>query len=227
MKIPSDLIEKYPAEKPRQCVHWKTLCPECEARFPGLATECPECGAVRQRCKNRAMENEDSCRRHMRARPYSILTLASSALADGILEEMIEGDERDLTEEYQTSRYILAHQSAVLIKALNDPDTLLDPKVVSGYTKASKTFFEIAERRKKIEDGEQLTITIDPQSKQFIQRRINAILKAFKEVLEEHIHADSVVKEILYALQQKLKLPGNARTIVPLHKQQKAEDLVQ
>lgn len=227
MKIPSDLLEKYPAEKPRQCVHWKTLCPECEEKFPGLETTCPHCGTIRQRCRNAPMENEDSCRKHMRARPYSILTLAAGSLADGMLQEMIEGDERDLTEEYQTSRYVLALQSKALLELLSDKDKPVDPKVVASYAKASKTFFEIAEKRKKIEDGEQITITIDPQSKQHIQRRISIMIQAFREVLEEYIHADSVRKEMLYSLQQKLKLPGNKRTIVPLHKNKKAQEFAQ
>lgn len=213
MKIPSDLLSQYPETIPQQCIHWRSCCAACGTRYTQVETVCSDCGAPRERCKNKCMRDEDSCRVHIRARTYNVYTVLSQHMADDALEAMIERDDRDLAQEYQLARMVIANMVDPVEQAISGkkfrPDKLLE---------MLKTFFEIAEKRKKIEEGDQLNIRIDDEAKRHIRGRMKALIGAFQQALQEHLpDQESLHCRILARVRELSHLPGNEKTIVPMH----------
>lgn len=216
MKIPKDLIDDYPPTRENQCTHWKSICPECGVRFPKLATVC-ECGAKRERCRNVCMDGEDSCRVHMRGRTYNIFTVAAQNFADSALENMIERDDRDLAQEYQLARALIAQEL--------DPDKL-GTGGVDGIKlmKMLSMFFDIADKRKKIESGETLNVQIGDEARRFIQQRMKSFVGAIDQTLKEFFpEQESLRLQILERVRELASLPGNEKTIVPMLNGKKAK----
>lgn len=187
-----------------QCVCYKRVC-TCGTRFPVGSTVCPSCGAVRPRCGNRAMEGEEVCRAHATGRPFSLYSKLAATLSDGALEELVEQDDRDLSQEYALAKVAL---SCVLDGEVNpDSKTLLA---------MVKDFFTIAEKKKTIEKGQVLNIAWNDDLVNALRKRVRLLVRTMNEVLSEYIDDEELRTKILKEVQSRTKMPGNAVT-VPLN----------
>ena len=168
-------------------------------------------------CKNQCMEGEDSCRVHMRGRTYNIFTVAAQNIADSALENMIERDDRDLAQEYQLARALIAQEL--------DPEKL-GKKGVDGIKlmKMLSMFFDIADKRKKVESGETLNVQIGDDARRFIQQRMKAFVGAMGTALEEFLpEKESLRLAILQRVKELAALSGNEKTMIPMLNGRKAK----
>ena len=194
-----------------QCAALRAVCPECGTRFPSGSRECPECGAKRPRCKQHAMKNEIFCRSHMRNRPFTLYNKLAATIADTELEEIIEADDRDLSQEFALARVCLS-------AAMDDPDSYTSKDILDMV----KQFFIIAEKKKNIEQGQVLNITFNDDMVTAFRARFRKILRVFKELVDEYVEDENIRKKMLDDLYTKTKLTGNMLSSPP-----KASEYVQ
>ena len=87
-----------------QCTAFRVICPECGNKFPTGSRECPSCGAERPRCQNKALPGEVVCRKHLKKRNFTLYNKLAATLTDTELEEIIEADDHDLSQEFALAR---------------------------------------------------------------------------------------------------------------------------
>lgn len=187
-----------------QCVAYRRTCPSCGTRFPLGATKCIECGEVRPRCQHRAMENNIVCRSHATGRPYSIYSKLAGTLSDTVLEEIIEADDRDTSQEFALARIALS-------TVLDHPGEVKSDKLLQMI----KDFFTIAEKKKNLEQGQVLNISWNDDLANSLRIRIRKLLKTFEQILEEYIPDQELRYKILVELKERTKLQGNLITSPP------------
>ena len=185
-----------------QCVAFIRVCPKCGTRFPIGADHCISCGEPRPRCQHRAMENEIVCRSHSFGRPYSIYSKLAATLSDSVLEEIVEADDRDLSQEYALAKVALS-------SVLDDPKSIKSDKLLA----MCKDFFTIAEKKKNIEQGQVLNISWNDDLVNSLRTRVRNLIKTFEALLEEKIEDPDLRKEILTELRDRAKLVGNMVTV--------------
>ena len=185
-----------------QCVAYIRVCPKCGTRFPSGSDHCIECGAERPRCQHRAMENETVCRSHATGRPYTIYSKLAGTLSDSVLEEIVEADDRDLSQEFALARIALS-------SVLDNPDQIKSDKLLGMV----KDFFTIAEKKKNIEQGQVLNISWNDDLVNSLRLRVRKLIKTFESILEDYIEDESLRKTILLELKERTKMPGNAVTV--------------
>lgn len=213
--IGNPTLEKlYPEEFPNQCAYLKNICPSCGNRYPaGIILDCPTCGAKRPRCQNKHMTNEDACRTHVHGRPYSLYTQIAATLADSSLEEFIEKENYDLTQEFALARIAL---SGALENGKMTSDELLE---------RLDMFFKIAQRKKKIEEGDVINLSWNDDLVVALKKRWRQTILSLEEVLKteisnlplkEEVDLDFTINVILTKVRQQSKLIGNKMT-TPSH----------
>lgn len=206
-------LEKlYPDEKMNQCSYLKNICPKCYNRYPaGIVLECSHCGTPRPRCQNLKMTNEDCCRQHAHGRPYSLYTQVAAQLADSSLEEFIEKENYDLTQEFALARIALAGAMENGQMTSTDLMERLD------------MFFKIAQRKKKIEEGDTINLSWNDDLVIALKKRWRLTIQALEGVLKEEImklplkeevDVDFLINVILTKVRQESKLIGNRMTTV-------------
>lgn len=188
--------------KENQCTAFIRVCPSCGTRFPPGSRKCINCGKDRPRCKHTAMTGETVCRSHCSGRPYSIYSKLAATLADGALEELVEADDRDLSQEYALAKVAL---SAVL----DNYEGIDSPKLLSMV----KDFFTIAEKKKNIEQGQLLNISWNDDLVNSLRTKIRRVTQTIKELLEEYIEDEELRNKILLELRNRMKTPGNQITV--------------
>ena len=194
-----------------QCTAFKAICTECGTKFPSGSRTCPKCGATRPRCTNHVVKGEVVCRKHMKGRPYSLYSKLAATLTDTELEEMLEADDRDLSQEYLLARVCLSGA--------------LDPN--HRYTsdemmKMIKDFFTIAEKKKNIEQGQMLNISFNDEMVNSLRSRIRKMIKVFGDVVKENVPDEALQTKIMTDLYNRVRLPGNMISSPP-----KASEYVQ
>ena len=181
-----------------QCTAFRAVCQECGTRFPTGSRECPNCGAKRPRCTNHVVKGEVVCRKHMKGRPYTLYTKLAATLADTELEEIIEADDRDLSQEFALARVCLS-------AALDNPAAYTSKDVLDMV----KQFFIIAEKKKNIEQGQVLNISWNDDLVNSLRQRVRKLIRTFAEIIDDNITDENLRKKMLEELYSKTKLNGN------------------
>ena len=194
-----------------QCTAFRAVCKECGTRFPSGSRECPNCGATRPRCMNRVVKGEVVCRKHMKGRPFTLYTKLAATIADTELEELIEADDKDLSQEFALARVCLS-------AALDTPEAYSSKDLLDMV----KQFFIIAEKKKNIEQGQVLNISWNDDLVNSLRSRVRKLIRTFSEILEDNIQDEDLKKKMLNELYTKTKLNGNMISSPP-----KASDYVQ
>lgn len=177
-----------------QCVCFKRVCDICGHRFEGTETKCPVCGALRPRCQHKAMKGEEVCRMHSKAKPYSLYTKLSASISDAALEEFIEKENNDLEQEFALAR--LALSGALDNQKLNSK-TLMH---------LVKVFFEVAEKKKNVEKGQQINISWNDELAASLRKRFRFFIKSVNDVLSENIEDKEKVQDIMEKIKEKVKM---------------------
>lgn len=202
------LAKLYPDEFEGQCAALKNFCPNCGKRFEKYKTEC-KCGTKRPRCQNKAMRNEDVCVTHAKNRAYKLYSKLAATISDSQLEEFIEKDQRDLTQEFALARIALSGA--------------LDNRSISSEQLMSlvKEFFDIALKKKRIEEGDLVNIQWNDDMANALRLRFRNIIKELGDTLKAHltddvlradVDKDELLKKIFYDLKKVTKLLGNKLT---------------
>lgn len=194
-----------------QCVAYLNVCKECGTRFPVGSRECPNCGAKRPRCKCKAMKGEVVCKSHAKNRSFTIYNKLAATIADTELEEIIEADDHDLSQEFALARVCLS-------AAIDSPDSYSSKEILEMV----KQFFIIAEKKKNIEQGQVLNITFNDEMVTAFRSRFRRILRVFKEIVDEYVEDDQIRRKMLEELHEKTRLTGNMLSVPP-----KASEYVQ
>lgn len=189
--------------KPNQCVAFIRVCPQCGTRFPVGSRKCISCGAVRPRCQHTAMEGETVCRSHATGRPYSIYSKLAATLVDGALEELVEADDRDLSQEFALAKVALSH-------ALDQTPVQVSSKDLLSMI---KEFFIIAEKKKNIEQGQMLNISWNDDLVNSLRQRVRKMVKVFEEILDVYIEDESLKTKMKQDFREKMKTFGNSITV--------------
>lgn len=185
-----------------QCVAYKRLCPDCGTRFKPDDVKCPNCGAPRPRCKNRAMAGEEVCRSHAHGRPYSLYSRLAAALTDAPLEELLDEEKlRDLDEPYVLAK--------IALSSVFDEEDKPDSEKIIGMV---KQFFIIAEKKRNIESGKMLNIAWDDKTLNILRARVKKYFITLKQVLDRNIQDEDLKLKILKELHDEMKLVGNQIT---------------
>lgn len=185
-------------KKENQCIAYVRVCQECGTRFPIGSTKCIECGAERPRCQHTAMAGEEVCRSHVTGRPYTIYSKLAGTLSDTVLEEIVQADDRDLSQEFALARIALS-------TVLDTPGSVKSDKLLVMV----KDFFTIAEKKKNIEQGQVLNISWNDDLVNSLRQRVRRLIKTFEAILNEYIEDEALRKEILIELKERTKMPGN------------------
>lgn len=196
-----------------QCIAYIRVCRKCGTRFESTDTHCQNCGAVRPRCRHRAMEGEQVCRSHSHGRPYSIYSILAGTLSDTVLEEIIEKDDRDLSQEYSLAKVALSH-------ALENYENVDSKELMSMV----RDFFTIAEKRKNIEQGQVLNVAWDDKMVSAMRIRMRKMILTFSDILEQYIPDEGKRKEALKELRERTALVGNSLTIPSMDEYYKEND---
>ena len=194
-----------------QCTAFRNVCPECGTRFPSGSRECPNCGATRPRCQNKAINGETVCRKHLKGRHISLYNKLAATIADTELEEIIEADDHDLSQEFALARICVS-------AALDDPGTYTSRQVLAML----KDFFTIAEKKKNIEQGQVLNISWNDDLVNSLRARVRKLIHTFSEILEENVKDEDLKKKMLSDLYSRTKLNGTMVSCPP-----KASDYIQ
>jgi len=194
-----------------QCTAFRSICPNCGNRFPSDARVCPVCGEDRPRCQGHVSPGEVVCRRHMRNRNYSLYSKLAATLTDTELEEIIEADDHDLSQEFALARICVS-------AALDNPGEY-NSKQILGML---KDFFTIAEKKKNIEQGQVLNISWNDDLVNSLRARVRKLIRTFSEIIDDNISDPDMKKKMLEELYSKTKLNGNMISSPP-----KASDYVQ
>lgn len=202
----------YPDEFLNQCIALKNTC-SCGVRFVGTELTCQACGAKRTRCQKRSMANEDTCPSHAHARPYSLYSRLASTLSDAAIEEFIEKDNLDLTQEFALARLAL---SGILEKQNITSEELM--------TRLNE-FFTIAQKKKKIEEGHILKISWNDDLFNSLKKRWRLIIREMETVLKEELQpelfkegvdVDYLLKKVFTEVKERSKMLGNQLTLTDL-----------
>lgn len=207
-----ELEKLYPDEFPNQCACLKNICPECGTRFPsGIVLVCPTCGAKRPRCQNKHMTNEEVCRTHVSGRPYSLYTKLAAQINDASLEEFIERETYDLSQEFALAK--------IALSAALDNQQITSKELMENLN----AFFTIAQKKKRIEEGETLNVQWNDELVVALRKRWRKTLIALEGVLIDSIkEIPSVpkdfdyefwVKKVMTRVKEQSKLLGNAITV--------------
>lgn len=194
-----------------QCTAFRAICPECGTKFPSGSRKCPTCGADRPRCQQHVVQGEVVCRKHLKGRPFSLYTKLAATLADTELEELIEADDHDLSQEFALAR--------VCVSAALDNPGEYSSKQILGMV---RDFFTIAEKKKNIEQGQVLNISWNDDLVNSLRARVRKLIRTFAEILDDNIQDEELKKKMLEELYSKTKLNGNMISSPP-----KASDYVQ
>lgn len=208
------LLKRYPDAFPGQCMFLKNTCTKCGTRFPeGQAmVTCPKCSADRERCRNKVMPNENCCRIHAEQRTYSLYKTVAASIGDAALEEFIEKEEFDLTQEFALAKIAI---TGALSGTTPDPKSLM---------KLLTQFFAIAERKKKIDQGEVINLTWNDDLVNELRKTFRRYVNSLAVTLEAKIPigvaltADdkaNLVKEIFAEVRAQTHLLGNQLTMPP------------
>jgi hypothetical protein len=188
--------------KEDQCIAFLRVCKSCGEKYPSAADKCVHCNRERPRCQNRAMEAEETCRAHARTRSYSIYNKLAGTLSDSVLEEVIEADDRDLSQEYALAKIALS-------SALDNPGTANSKDIMALV----KDFFTIAEKKKNIEKGQVLNIAWNDDLVNTMRLKMRKLIKTFEELLLEFVPDDQLRKQILVELKERTRLIGNSLSV--------------
>jgi hypothetical protein len=194
-----------------QCTAFRSLCPNCGNKFPSGSRECPECGATRPRCQNKVVKGEVVCRSHMKGRNISLYNKLAATISDTELEEIIEADDHDLSQEFALARICISG-------ALDDPSAYSSKQILAML----KDFFTIAEKKKNIEQGQVLNISWNDDLVNSLRARVRKLIRTFSEIIEENVTDEDLKKQMLEDLYNRTKLNGNMISCPP-----KASDYVQ
>lgn len=186
-----------------QCVAYKRTCKECGKRFEPTATVCSSCGKPRPRCQNKAMSGEEVCRVHVSGRAYTLYNKLAATLSDAALEEFIEGDDRDLEQEYALAK--------IALSGALDNQNLTSEKLMQ----LTKEFFTIAEKKKNIEKGQVLNISWNDELANTLRLRVRKLIKAFAEIINDYVQDPELKKTMLKELKERTQLVGNMITAPP------------
>jgi hypothetical protein len=146
------------------------------------------------------MDDEEVCRSHSFGRTYTLYRRLTAHLTDVDLDEFLERpDANSLHQEFALAKIAVA--TAHGDSAIN-PRTLLE---------MIRTLFEIAEKKKRIEEGVTLNIRMDDKMSQHIRKEAHRIIKAFVEVIDDM--SPNIRQEVLFKVKEKLRLPGNTLTL--------------
>ena len=203
-----ELEKLYPDEFPNQCACLKNICPECGTRYPsGIVLECPTCGTKRPRCQNKHMANEDVCRTHAHGRPYSLYTKLAAQINDASLEEFVEKETYDLSQEFALAR--------IALSAALENGQLTSKELLDNLTQ----FFNIAQKRKRIEEGDVINVQWNDELVVALRKRWRKTLQALEVVLTNHLReipnipedfdTEFWIKKVMTAVRQESKLIGN------------------
>lgn len=206
MKIPQDSAHLFPETRPtgNQCGHLKNVCPSCGGRFEGLSFSCTACGGKRPRCGNAKMKNEDACRVHAKGRHYSLYTMLVGRMADVAFEDVLERNDRSLDQEFALAKVALTTSLSRPQDQTPSPSDLLE---------MIERFFRIAEKMKKIEEGEYLNIKIDDTAAAEMRKQTKRIVGAVKDALEDLIPSETLRMQIMTQIRANIKLKGNLITL--------------
>ena len=193
-----------------QCTAFKVICPECGTKFPTGSRECPNCGATRPRCQNKAVKGEVVCHKHMKGRTLTLYNKLAATLTDAELEEIVTADDRDLSQEFALARVCVS-------AALDNPNTYTSKDLLVML----KDFFTIAEKKKNVEQGQVLNISWNDDLVNSLRSRVRKLIRTFAEIVEENIDP-ALKKKMLDELYSRTKLNGNMVSCPP-----KASDYVQ
>lgn len=210
-----------------QCTWLRNYCITCGKRFEDVrlksgalepVMECTFCNTRRARCTKVKSKNEDSCRVHQRGRTLGVYTLLAGGQSDISFEDILERDNKDLVEEFALARM------AIMEMLARDPDQRPPAEMMLTHI---KTFFEIAEKRKKLEDGDIISVRFDDEAAAQVRKQVRATIKAFADAINEAGLSPSVQAQIIASARDKLHRMGNERNTVVsgLHSQNETTDI--
>lgn len=207
----AELEKLYPEEFPNQCSCLKNICPECGSKYPsGVVLICPVCGAKRPRCQNKHMANEDVCRMHAHGRPYSLYTKLAAQISDSSLEEFVEKETYDLSQEFALAK--------IALSAALENQQITSSELLENLTK----FFNIAQKRKKIEEGDIINVQWNDELIVAMRKRWRKTLLALEEVLQfavkeipnlpKDFDIDFWIRKVMTHVKERSKILGNSIT---------------
>lgn len=213
-----ELQKLYPDEFPNQCASLKNTCENCGRRFPaGIIVSCPHCGTKRERCKNKSMSGEQVCRVHSVGRPYKLYTKIAAQLTDQSLQEYVEREDFDLTQEFVLARIALSGY-------FDQNETPNSEKMLDKID----TFFKIAQRKKKIEEGDIISLSWNDDLVVALKKRLRDFIRATGTVLKAELckefevdeeRAEYITTKVLSQVKETTKLMGNRVTAKPNRKE--------
>lgn len=207
-----ELEKLYPDEFPNQCACLKNICPNCGNRYPaGIVLTCPTCGTPRPRCQNKHMANEDVCRTHAVGRPYSLYTKLAAQINDASLEEFIEKETYDLSQEYALAK--------IALSAALENQNITSKELMENLN----AFFTIAQKKKRIEEGDVINVQWNDELVVALRKRWRKTLLALETVLTdslkeipnlpEDFDSEFWIKKVMTRVREQSKLLGNNLTV--------------
>lgn len=207
-----ELEKLYPDEFPNQCACLKNICPECGNRYPsGIVLVCPVCGAKRPRCQNKHMANEEVCRTHVSGRPYSLYTKLAAQINDASLEEFVERETYDLSQEFALAK--------IALSAALENQQITSKELMENLN----SFFTIAQKKKRIEEGDVINVQWNDELVVALRKRWRKTLIALEGVLidsvkeipnvPEDFDDEFWVKKVMTRVKEQSKLLGNSITV--------------
>jgi len=186
-----------------QCLSFCNICQSCGFVFEEKANTCGHCKAPRQRCKNKAMNNETLCRVHAPSRYESIYNIVSAKVADTTIQTLIEdGKLRDLTAEFAMAKLSLLD---IHMKSFAPQERL----------EAISTFFAIAEKLQRIESGGLLNSAWNDPLITAMRNKFRQLIGVMVDIIVKYVPEVDTRKIMLEELKDRSKMIGNSVTIKP------------
>lgn len=210
MRIPDNLVGKYPdtAVPNNQCRHFRNLCQSCGGRYAGEELECKKCHAGRLRCnRSRAERNQDSCWVHSRSQAASSLyDVVTGRIGDIAFEDVLARDDRSVDQEFNLARWALMLKAGMAKDQL-DPDSMM---------RAVQLFMDVAEKRKRLEDGVHISVKVDDDTAVEIRRQVTRVIKAFSVALDEVIPEEAARMRVLTRAREMMHNPAGLLQSAPV-----------
>lgn len=173
-----------------QCIAFRLTCETCGERFEEEAKVC-KCGAVRNRCKNKAMANEQFCRTHAPSRYESVYNIVASKVADTTLTSIIEsGKLRDLTAEFAMAKLAILELHANNAHAQDRLEALA-------------SFFNIAEKLQRLESGGLLNNAWNDPLIVATRNKFRQLIGVMVDIIVKYIPEETLRKTMLEELKER------------------------
>ena len=157
------------------------------------------------------MANEEVCRTHVSGRPYSLYTKLAAQINDASLEEFVERETYDLSQEFALAK--------IALSAALENQQITSKELMENLN----AFFTIAQKKKRIEEGDVINVQWNDELVVALRKRWRKTLIALEGVLidcvkeipnvPEDFDGEFWVKKVMTRVKEQSKLLGNSITV--------------